>query len=74
MLAMVHPNETVIDHTRGGGGAQGLHVTISFDSSAGGFGAYVRDQAGKVVATARPQIVRDSVRATYASAGEVALP
>jgi len=68
-LAMMHPQETVTDHRSGPAGA--MSVSIGFDASAGGFTAYVKDQAGKVLASARPQIVSDAVGATYAAAREV---
>jgi len=41
MLAMVHPNETVIDHTRGGGGG----VTINIDASGAVEGVAVQIEA-----------------------------
>lgn len=53
----------------GAGGA--LAVSIGFDQSTGGLTAMVRDEAGRVVARAAPQIVQDSVRATYETAREV---
>jgi hypothetical protein len=60
-LAMMHPREQVIDTTRGAGG---LSVSIGFDASAGSLTAFVRDQAGRVVAQAAPAIVGQSVSAT----------
>lgn len=74
-LAMLHPRETVIDHTRGQTPAppqdQAMNVSIGFDASVGGFTAFVRDQAGRVVAQATPGIVGQSVSATYRRAQEV---
>jgi hypothetical protein len=74
-LAMMHPRETVIDHTRGQASAppqdQAMQVSIGFDASTGGFTAFVQDQAGRVVAQAAPGIVRQSVSATYRRAQEV---
>ncbi len=32
-LAMMHPNETVTDHTKGQGGATSVHVTVGMDES-----------------------------------------
>lgn len=48
-------------------GGSAMSVTIGFDSSAGGFTAFVRDQAGKVVASAAPGMVRQAVQSTYAA-------
>ncbi len=74
-LALLHPRETVTDHTKGQTApsrtTEALSVTIGFDGSAGGFTAFVRDQAGRVVAQAAPQIVSQSVSATYQRAREV---
>lgn len=41
--AMLHPNETVIDHTKGGGG-QNVHVTVSVDNN-GNLRAFVDQRA-----------------------------
>lgn len=72
--AILHPNETVIDHTRGmrvaPRGAQAMNVTITMDESTGAIGAFVRDEAGRVVAQAAPKIVQQSVGATYRRARE----
>ena len=71
-LAMMHPQETVIDHTRGQAAPAGaMSVSIGFDNSAGGLTAMMRDEAGRVVASARSGIVRDAVGATYKAATEV---
>lgn len=32
-IAMMHPNETVIDHTKGQGGGASVHVTVGIDES-----------------------------------------
>lgn len=53
------------------GGSQSLSVSIGFDQSSGSFTAFVRDQAGKVVASATPQIITQAVGATYSAAKEV---
>lgn len=59
-LAMMHPRETVIDHTRGGGAqaAQSTHVTVgvSVDNN-GNLQAYVKDQ----ITRDRPATVRQAV-------------
>ena len=55
------------DALRGGGGAQSLNVTVTMDSSTGRLGAFVRDQAGRVISSATPQIVTQSVQATHES-------
>ena len=46
-----------------GGGGRKLDVTVTMDESTGRLGAFVRDEAGRVVARARPQIVSESVGA-----------
>lgn len=70
--AKVYDAQTSARMARGGGGA--MAVTIGFDGSAGGFTAFVRDQAGRVVAQARPAIVSDAVRTTYSAAREQRMP
>lgn len=81
-LAMLHPQETVVDHTKGvskamaasrnTGGAerrvdsQKMDVTITMDPSTASIGAYVRDQAGRIVASSAPAIVGQATRATLA--------
>jgi hypothetical protein len=42
-LAMMHPNETVIDHTRGAGGGS-MHVTVGVDPRSGNLTAFVNNQ------------------------------
>ncbi|WJS86700.1 phage tail length tape measure family protein [Paracoccus sp. TOH] len=64
-LAMLHPQESVIDHTKGGFGLGG-HMSIGFDKSTGDLTATMYDIAGNVVAGARQGIVRDSVRSVGA--------
>ena len=49
------------------GGAQALAVTITMDESTGALGAFVRDQAGAVVAMAAPSIQREAVVQTIAA-------
>lgn len=74
-LAMLHPRETVTDHTRGqtapAARAQALAVTVTMDPSTARLGAFVRDQAGRVVAASAPMIVNQAVDATYRQAREV---
>lgn len=69
--AILHPNETVVDHTKGqrAGGAQSLHVTAEVREN-GGLAIFVQDQAGQVVAQSAPQIVGRSVGATRKSMGK----
>lgn len=50
--------------------AQALQVTVTMDESTGAMGAFVRDQAGRVLAQAQPRIVGQAVNATYARARE----
>ena len=69
--AMLHPNETVIDHTKqggisGSGRAQSLNVTVTMDRSTGSIGAFVRDAAGKVIAEAAPGIQQRTLAAVPA--------
>jgi hypothetical protein len=74
-MAMLHPNETVIDHTKGGrGGASGgmVEVVVGVDQS-GNITAQIERTAGAVVARARSGIVQESVAATYAANAEVPL-
>lgn len=55
----------IVPHSKiSGGGAQGpLSVLIGFDQTIGSITAMVRDEAGRVVAMATPQIVSQSVGA-----------
>ncbi|WP_051294635.1 phage tail tape measure protein [Gemmobacter nectariphilus] len=72
-MAMLHPKETVIDHTRGQSAptkAQALSVTVTMDPSTAKLGAFVRDETGRVLAYAGPQLVDQAVQATYARAQE----
>jgi hypothetical protein len=69
--AMLHPNETVIDHTKqggmaGSGRAQSLNVTVTMDRSTGSIGAFVRDAAGKMIAEAVPGIQQRTLAAVPA--------
>jgi TP901 family phage tail tape measure protein len=48
----------------GGGGGGAVQVTVTMDPSTGAMGAFVRDEAGRVVSQARPAIVQQSVAAT----------
>lgn len=70
-LAMLHPQETVIDHTKGQTGAISAHITASFDEEGN---AYVKRVAQGLISQAAPGIVRQSVGATYERAREYPLP
>ena len=66
-LAILHPQETVIDHTKGqsaGGGV--VQVAIRVDND-GALRAFVERTSGQVVAEVAPAIVRQSVSATRSS-------
>jgi hypothetical protein len=52
---------------RAQGGGSAVAVSIGFDESVGGLTAMARNEAGRVVAMATPQIVRQSVGAVYAA-------
>ena len=71
MLAVLHPDETVIDRTRGAAGAGGGGVLRIVMDPGPMFAATVQGEARGVavqaVNAARPQIVSDSVSATHAS-------
>lgn len=58
-MALLHPNETVIDHTKGGGGASGMHITfgVSADSN-GNILPFVENVSEQKVKSAAPGIVR----------------
>ncbi|WP_323716957.1 phage tail tape measure protein [Paracoccus aminovorans] len=51
-LAIVHPRETITDHTKGqqapgaSGGQQAVHVTVGFDPNTGNLTAFVDERAG----------------------------
>ena len=49
------------------GGGQAMNVTVTMDPSTGALGAFVRDQAGRVVAQARPGIASQAVAQTQAA-------
>lgn len=54
--AILHPNETVIDHTRGQGmGA--LQVVVTMDPSTATLGAFVANTAGQVLARSGPGMI-----------------
>lgn len=66
-LAMVHPNETVVDHTKGqttGGGQMDVRVYVDDD---GNWQAKVEQISGGVVQNAAPGIVGQSVNASQRS-------
>ena len=61
--AIVHPGETVIDHTKGKGqSAAALHVSVGVRND-GSLEAFVQDRAGRVVAQSQPGTIRKSVAA-----------
>ena len=65
--AILHPNETVLDHTRGksaGGGSMAVHITASFDEEGN---AYVKRVTRGEILSAAPQIVGQSVQASKRS-------
>lgn len=73
-LAIMPSGSTVIPHELSkrmvdgaGGEASALAITVTMDESTGSLGAFVRNQAGEVVASAAPQIVGQSVGATRRS-------
>ena len=68
---ILHPNETVIDHTKSqrAGGASSLHVTAEVLET-GGLQIFVQDQAGRVVAKSAPRVVGQAVSATRKSMGK----
>ncbi|WP_313349939.1 tape measure protein [Paracoccus sp. (in: a-proteobacteria)] len=75
-LAMLHPRETVIDHTKGQGGSGGgdqsggaVDVRVSVDQN-GNLQAFVERVSGNVVARAAPQLVSQSVQTTRKSIGK----
>jgi tryptophan 2,3-dioxygenase len=67
-LAMLHPNETVIDHTKGGSGpaAQIHHWTIQNTFDGEMVRTTIRDESSKVVAQSAPGIVNQAVAAVGA--------
>lgn len=70
-MAMLHPNETVIDHTRGGdGGEKVLHVYVH---PSGEFDSRVEGSALKVYNAREGSTIRKSVSAVYSTNSEVAL-
>lgn len=70
-LAMMHPQETVIDRARGqSGGVSEVVVRVDND---GNLQAYVERTSRAAVARQAPRIVQESVRATYAASREVAI-
>jgi len=63
--SQVKTNAQTMTMMRGGRGA--MDVTVTMDPSTGAMGAFVRDEAGRVVAQARPAIVSQSVSTTEAA-------
>jgi hypothetical protein len=61
-MAMIHPQESIFDHTKGqrsasGGGQSSLHVSVSIEND-GSLIALVRNEAGKVVAGSVPGLMQ----------------
>jgi len=57
-LAMIHPNETIIDHTKGGGGGQGVHITVGVSADGNGnILPFVESVSEKKVQQAAPGLV-----------------
>lgn len=50
-MAMLHPNESVIDHTKGGAGGR-VHVTVGVDPRSGNLTAFVDGRAAQMVPVA----------------------
>jgi hypothetical protein len=67
-LAMLHPRETIVDHTRGQGGGE-VQVVVRVDND-GMLRSFVEQTSGQVVARSAPRIVAQSVSATYAASTE----
>lgn len=69
-LGLLHPNETVLDHTRGQSAAGGrVDVRVYMDDG-GSWQAQVERISGNVVARAAPQLLGQSVDATRRSMGK----
>lgn len=69
-LAMMHPQERVIDSTKGQGGLGGALDVRVFVDEGGGWQAQVERISGEVVARSAPQLVGQSVQATKKSMGK----
>lgn len=67
-MAVLHPNETVVDHTKGQsvGGSAAVHVTVSASEY---FDARVDRRIGSGISQAQPTIVRNAVQATGRTMG-----
>ncbi|HWL56414.1 MAG TPA: phage tail tape measure protein [Paracoccus sp. (in: a-proteobacteria)] len=66
-LAVMHPRETVTDHTKGqtapgGNGGANVHITVGVDPKTGNLTAFVDQRAAAQVQRAAPSIVGQSVR------------
>lgn len=59
-MAMLHPNETVIDHTRGQR-TQDVQVVVTMDPSTGMLGAFVDNRSGRIIKAAVPQMIGASM-------------
>ena len=62
ILAMVHPRETIIDHTKGqrvpSSGSQAVHVTVGIDQKTGNLTAFVDQRAGAIARSASEQTLK----------------
>lgn len=73
MVALVHPRETITDHTKGQqaprspSAPQKVHVTVGVDPQSGNLTAFVDSRASTQVKQAAPQIVGQSVQASQRS-------
>lgn len=67
-LAVMHPRETVMDHTKGGGGGQSgggemsVHVTVGVDPNTGNLTAFVDKRAGVAAQTMGKHVLQLSER------------
>ncbi|MDS9467949.1 hypothetical protein RGQ15_10265 [Paracoccus sp. MBLB3053] len=66
-LAVMHPRETVTDHTKGssgssGGGSTDVHVTVGVDPNSGNLTAFVDKRAGAISSAHQRQTLQVSER------------
>lgn len=71
-LAMMHPQESVIDRTKGQGGGGSVDVRVFVDEG-GQWQARVEKIVGSGIRAAAPELTRRAVGAVYAANSEVAL-
>lgn len=70
-LAMVHPRETITDHTKGqkvpsaSGGQQAVHVTVGVDEKTGNLTAFVEKKAGQAASAMGQQVLRTAERSAH---------